>query len=149
MRRSVLLAGVLAMAIAGLGLAQEHPKQPPAQAKAVEATVVGENICLACSLKQERGAAAQCDKYGHRHALKVTSATAAGKDAPEMKGWVLHYLENDDAQPLIKEHHYETLAVKGKVHAAERVLEVVKFEAAKKAEHPEHPKKPEHPEHPK
>lgn len=166
--RTAWMAGVAGLLIAGIALAQEHPEHPkkgPAQpppaasAKVVEATVTGENICLGCTLKKEEGAAAQCAKYGHRHALRVTGATAAGKDLPEMKGWILHYLETDKAQPFVKEHHAETLALKGKVYPAARVLEVDRRETAKKPEgsgpeHPEHPKKPEgsgpeHPEHPK
>ncbi len=152
MKRGILVASLLGMFIAGHALAQEHPEHPkksPAEAKAIAATVVGENVCLGCSLKKEKGAAAQCSKYGHRHALKVIAASAAGKELPEMKGWILHYLETDNGQPMIKEHHGETLTLKGKVYVEERVLEVDKLEETKKSEPPAQPKKPEHPEHPK
>ena len=111
-----------------------------AAAEVIEATVEGENFCLGCSLKKEKGAAAQCKQYGHKHALKVTSATAAGKELPQMKGWILHYLDTDNAQPFIKEHHGETLSMAGKVYTDERVFEVAKMEETKKPEHPEHPK---------
>ncbi|MBI3099483.1 MAG: hypothetical protein HYY93_14835 [Planctomycetes bacterium] len=144
MKRGILLTSLLAMTVAGYLLAQDHPEHPkkqPAEPKVIEATVVGENFCLGCALKKEKGAAAQCSKYGHRHALKVSSATGAGKDLPEMKGWILHYLDTDAAQPLIKEHHGETLTLKGKVYAEERVLEAAAMEEPKKPEHPEHPKK--------
>ncbi len=57
-----------------------------------------------------------------------------------MTGWVLHYLDNDNAQPVIKEHHGETLSMVGKVYTEERVFEVGELAKAKKAEHPEHPK---------
>lgn len=155
--KKVILASLLGIAMVGYVLAQEHPEHPKkpaqpaqkaAQAVVVQAVVTGQNFCLGCALKKAAGAAAQCSKYGHRHALKVTSATVAGKDAPEMKGWVLHYLDTDDGQPYIKEHHDETVTLKGKVYSEARVLEVEKQEAAKKPEHPEHPKKSEHPEHP-
>jgi hypothetical protein len=145
MKKSTFLVGLLALALAGYAFAQEHPEHPKqgrAEGKAEEATIVGENFCLGCSLKTEKGAAAQCSVYGHRHALKVTSATSAGKALPEMNGWILHYLETDNGQPLIKEHHGETVTLKGKVYGAERVLEVSALvEGTKKPEHPEHPKK--------
>lgn len=155
MKRGILLTGLLGIAVAGYAFAQEHPEHPKKQSKkqsaepeVIVATVVGENFCLGCSLKQEQGAASQCSKYGHRHALKVTDATAAGKELPELNGWVLHYLDTDNAQPVIKEHHGEILTLTGKVYGEERVLEVDVLEDVKKAEGPEHPKKPEHPEHP-
>jgi hypothetical protein len=147
-----ILASLLGIGIVGYGLAQDHPDHPdhpkkPAQprqesatAGVIEATVTGENFCLGCTLKAELGAAAQCSKYGHRHALKVTSATAAGKEVPELTGWVLHYLDTDNGQPYIKEHHEKTLTLKGKVYSAVRVLEVDKGGIAQKPEHPEHPK---------
>jgi hypothetical protein len=72
--------------------------------------------------------------------LKVANATAAGKNLPEMKGWILHYLDTDNAQAVIKDHHGETLTLKGKVYIEERVFEVGKPDEAKKPEHPEHPK---------
>ncbi|MBI4881926.1 MAG: hypothetical protein HY812_20055 [Planctomycetes bacterium] len=155
------MASLVALAIAGYALAQDHPatekKQPtgakqPTTASVADSTVTGENICLGCALQHQKGAAAQCSKYGHRHALKVTSASASGEEHPEMEGWVLHYLDTDNAQSVIKEHHGETLTVKGKVYADERVLEVSKVEVSTQPEHPktehpkpEHPKQPEHP----
>ena len=145
--KQVILAGLLGLGITGYMFAQDHPEHPksqpdePTEAKVIAAKVTGENICLGCMLKKEKGAAAQCSKYGHRHALRVTGATEAGKDLPEMKGWVLHYLDTDNGQPFIKEHHSETLILEGQVYTQERVLEVKKQTAAKKPEHPEHPKK--------
>ena len=110
--------------------------------RTIEATVTGSNFCLGCSLKKDLGAGAQCSIYGHKHSLKVTKAVAAGKELPEMNGWVLHYLETDKSQDLINKHHGENLTVTGRIYPNERVLEVASIE-------PEQPKKPEHPEHPK
>ena len=145
-RQSLMSALAVAVMVVSAP-AQEHPEHPKkattTAAAVTEASVTGENFCLGCSLKTSKGAAAQCSKYGHQHALKVTAATVDGKDRPEMTGWVLHYLDTDNAQPVIKEHHSETVTVTGKVYAEERVLEVAKLEDSKKA------KKPEHPEHPK
>lgn len=134
---SLLLAGITA------AIAQEHPehpKKPAAQPSVVQATVVGQNICLGCSLMKEKGAGAQCSKYGHRHALKVTSATAGGKSVAELKGAVLHYLDTDKSQALLKDHHDATVTINGKVYVAERVIEVTATDAGTKPEHPEHPK---------
>ena len=148
--RSTILAYLVGLLTAGAALAQEHPDHPkkdPASTKAdvIEASVTGENVCVGCALKKEQGAAAQCSKYGHRHALRVTSASADGSDLAYMKGWILYYLETDNAQPFIKEHDGETLTLRGKVYTAERMFEVDKQVDAKDAP----PQKSEHPEHPK
>lgn len=146
----VTLAAIAIFGVAAF--AQEHPEHPKkdatagaAKAGVVQATVTGENICLACTLKSEKGAAAQCSKYGHQHVLRVASVTPETPGVPSMTGWILSYLPTDKAQPFIKEHHNETVAFQGKVYVDERVLEIDTPVDAKK----EHPKKPEHPEHPK
>lgn len=151
-----ILASIMGVGIVGYVIAQDHPEHPKkstessqkSASEVVEAVVTGENICLGCSLKKKWDAAAQCSKYGHRHALKVTSASASGEDVPEMEGWVLHYLDTDDGQPYIKGHHEETLTLKGKLYSEVRVLEVDKPVDAKKPEQPEHPEHPEHPKSP-
>jgi hypothetical protein len=143
MKNGILISSLLLLlALAGYASAQEHPEHPkkaPAPSGAVEATLVGENFCLGCALKEEKGASAQCSVYGHRHALRVGTATSGGKEIPEMQGWVLHYLDNDNGQPLIKEHHGETVTLEGKVYGDERVLEVVRLGKGEAPEHPEHP----------
>lgn len=135
--KRILVTCATALLLTGAASAQdhpEHPKNPPPQPAAAEqeapqaavlTTVTGQNFCLGCALKKEQGAGAQCDKYGHRHALKVTNASADGKDQAEMKGWVLTYLDTDKAQPYITGKHEAVVKVKGKVYAQERVLEVV------------------------
>lgn len=149
MKRTIV-ACITGLLFAGAALAQEHPDRPKkdsaavaAKPSVVEATVTGQNICLGCTLKKE-GAGSQCSKYGHQHALKVSSASAKDSDVSYMTGWILHYLETDAAQPFIKEHDAETLILEGKVYTAERVLEVrkqvdAKSAPGKKSEHPEHP----------
>lgn len=149
--RQTLMSALAVAVLAASVPAQEHPEHPKktttatatSQVAVTEATVEGENFCVGCSLKTSKGAAAQCSKYGHQHALKVTSATVDGKEHPEMAGWVLHYLDTDSAQAVIKEHHGETVKMTGKVYSEERIFEVAKLEESKAA------KKPEHPEHPK
>lgn len=146
--KAIILAGLMGIAAAATTWAQEHPEHPTKKATetpksaAIEATVTGENICVGCALK-EHGAAAQCSKYGHQHALRVTAASQNGKDMPEMKGVILYYLTTDSSQALLKEHHAEIVTVKGKIYPAERVLEVLQIEAPKEehSEHPEHPEK--------
>ena len=137
--KAIALASLAVVMIAGTAQAQEHPQQEhprPAEAAAevIEATVTGENICVGCSLQALFGAASQCSVYGHRHALKVTAASAGEEELEELKGWVLHYLPNEKGQPFIDGHHKETLKLTGKVYVEARVLEVQKQE---KTEEPE------------
>lgn len=151
---------VCGLLLAGWAWAQEQKAADAAKPKPITAVIQGEGVCLGCALKKEAGAAAECDKHGHRHALRVSAAIedrgADGEKAlPELKGWVLHYLDTDRAQPFIKGEQKGQISLQGKVYPAERVLEVLsagktaeKPEKAKKPEHPDHPKKPEHPEHP-
>lgn len=125
--RSGILASVIVLLFTGNALAQEHPEHPQAsepKGDVITATITGENFCVGCELKAEHSAAAQCDVYGHRHALRVTSVSGAGDAAPEMEGWVLHYLPNDKGDPFITGHHNETLKLTGKVYVGARVLEV-------------------------
>ncbi len=94
----------------------------------IKATVEGANFCLGCALKKQKGAAAQCSIFGHKHALKVTRAVGKdGKELTGMRGWVLHYLETEKSQDLIKQHHGEELTITGKVYPLERELEVDSF----------------------
>lgn len=142
------LVAVLVLGCAGLALGQKEAD--PATASSIEVTVTGQNICLGCSLKTEKGAGAQCSVYGHKHALRVDSASAGERDLPAMAGWVLHYLETAKSEELINGHHDEGLTIVGTVYPNERVLEVVSVESGPApSEHPDHPKKSEHPDHPK
>lgn len=102
-----------------------------AQDGSSETVVTGQNICLGCSLKKEQGAGAQCSIYGHKHSLRVTSAIVSGKEAPKMKGWVLHYLETKKSEDAIKKHHGQSLTIVGRVYADERVLEVLSLKSDK------------------
>ncbi len=96
----------------------------------INVTLEGKNICLACTLKKEQGAAADCKTYGHRHTLKVEKAyDENGNELKGMEGWVLHYLENDKSEKYITGHHNDILKIKGKVYKNERVLEIEKAES--------------------
>ena len=95
------------------------------------ATLEGENFCLGCNLKKEKGAGAQCSLYGHKHSFKVTKALDEdGKELTGLEGWVLHYLENEKSEKLIDGHHKERLVITGKVYPQERILEVATFKKA-------------------
>ena len=108
--------------------AEEVSKIQTTDSKVVEATVAGTNVCVGCSLKEEKGAGAQCKVYGHKHSLKVSKATDTnGNELSEMTGWLLFYLETDKSTGLINGHHYEDLVIEGKVYADERILEVISF----------------------
>ena len=142
------LVAALVLGCAGLAFAQKGP--PPANAPGVEVTLTGQNICLGCALKADKGAGAQCEKYGHKHVFKVATAVVGGSDMPNMAGMIFHYLETAGSADLIKGRHNETLKIVGKGYPYERTLEVVSVAAAEaEPEHPEHPKGAEHPEHPK
>ncbi len=132
-KRTWMVAAAACLAVAGMLLAQGSGAKdlPPSEGtadlaagKSIEVTVKGENICLGCALKKEKGAGAQCSIYGHKHVLRVSSATAAGEELTAMNGWVLHYLETQTSEDLIKNHHGESLTIIGKVYPNERVLEV-------------------------
>ena len=91
----------------------------------IHASVEGKNFCLGCALKKKKGAAAQCSLFGHKHSLRVTRATGKdGRELAELKGWVLHYLENEKSEALIKEHHGEDVKLSGIIYPQERVFEV-------------------------
>lgn len=143
MRKTLLVSAALAfLAGACASEKKERVTAPAAQAtSAVPApapvatqpvTVVGENYCLGCSLKKEQGAAAQCSIYGHRHALKVESASGAdGKSIEALVGDSLHYLDNDKSATLIKgeDFHKKRVEVKGKLFGPERTLDVAEVKA--------------------
>ncbi|MCC6215884.1 MAG: hypothetical protein IT376_13550 [Polyangiaceae bacterium] len=90
-------------------------------------TVVGENYCLGCTQKKEQGAVAQCIVHGHRHALRVESASGdGGRALPELAGATLHYLDNDQSAPLQKTEslHHRRVEVTGRLFGPERTLQV-------------------------
>lgn len=114
-----VIAMVLVVAVAGQAFAQSP--------SAVGATVVGSDYCLGCTLKKQKGAAAQCSIYGHKHALKVERATASdGRDLGSLAGGTLHYLENDKLKEAFKAGDFngKRIEVTGKLYLDERVIEV-------------------------
>jgi hypothetical protein len=129
--------GVALLLVAGFALAQGYgtkpttAEKPATKAAVVSAIVTGTNSCLGCALKSEKGAAAQCSIYGHRHVLKVSKVVGEdGKTISGTKNWVLHYLETDKSKDLVGGHHGEKLQVTGKVYRDERVIEVASFKPA-------------------
>lgn len=141
MKMSVLRVAVLSLLCASTACQQEAGKSASATAAGSAApqltgnqdlSVIGENLCLGCSLKKEQSAKAQCSVYGHRHALRVESAKSKeGQDLPALGGQTLHYLDNDQSAPLLKEEgfHKKRVEVKGRLFAAERTLEVGEVKA--------------------
>ena len=114
------VAGAASSAIVPSALAAPAPATQPG-------TVVGENYCRGCTLTKEQGAAAQCSLHGHRHALRVESASAdGGRALPELAGATLHYLDNDQSAPLEQTEslHHRRLEVQGKLFGPERTLQV-------------------------
>ncbi len=116
--------------VQGTGVKHEHEHKGETallKVKAIKANLTGQNFCLGCALKKKFGAGAQCSTFGHKHSLRVTKATANGKELPGMQGWVLHYLQTQKSQDLIHKHHGENLSITGTIYPAERVLEVTSF----------------------
>ncbi|HHT9118075.1 MAG TPA: hypothetical protein ACFYD1_05550 [Candidatus Hypogeohydataceae bacterium YC38] len=100
-----------------------------------EVTVYGTNYCLGCALKKTAGAKAQCSVYGHVHSLKIDKAVGAdGKVIESLTGKTLHYLQNDQASPLIKgeQFHGAPVEVKGTVFEDSLTVDVDSFGEPKK-----------------
>ncbi|MBI4951527.1 MAG: hypothetical protein HY908_05805 [Myxococcales bacterium] len=136
-RKIIVLMAALALGI-GAGACGKEPgaaAPPAAPAEALgsgDVTVIGQNVCLGCSLKKEQGARAQCSVYGHRHALRVESImNADGKAIAGLAGQWLHYLDDDTGASLVKgdENHGKRVEVKGHLYAPERVLDVVEVKS--------------------
>jgi YHS domain-containing protein len=129
--KSLLALVVVIALMLPIAAAQDKTEQPKAKG-VYEATVEGTNFCIGCTLKKREGAIAQCKIFGHRHALRVAKAVDKnGKELPEVKGWVLHYLDTEKSQDVLKAHHGEKLTIKGKIYPQERVLEVDSFKETK------------------
>jgi hypothetical protein len=95
-----------------------------------EVTIYGTNYCLGCALKKTAGAKAQCSVYGHVHSLKIDKAVGVdGKVVESLTGKTLHYLQNDQASPLIKgeKFHGAPVEVKGKVFEDSLTIDVNSF----------------------
>lgn len=95
-----------------------------------EVTIYGTNYCLGCALKKSAGAKAQCSVYGHGHSLKIDKAVGVdGKVIKALTGKTLHYLQNDQASPLIKgeQFHGAPVEVKGKVFEDSLTVDVDSF----------------------
>ncbi len=134
---TVITTFVLAAFVVGIAFAQGSGSKSRSEPSGntdngvVEVTVTGNNFCLGCSLKKEKGAGAQCSIFGHKHSLRVTMAIAADNtELVDMQGWILHYLETEKSEELIKGHHGENITITGKVYPEERVVEVDKFKKA-------------------
>ncbi len=83
-----------------------------------QATFDGTLVCLACDLKGNEGARAECKVFGHRHALKT-------KD-----GKYIAFLENKYSKDLIngEKCHNQKITVHGIYHANANMLDVETFE---------------------
>jgi len=103
----------------------------------VKVTVTGENVCVGCLLKKEKGAASQCSAYGHRHGLRIATVgkTYEGHEVKksEHAGAILHYLENDKSKELVTSHHGAKVEVTGTLYKPEYVLEVDSYKVVKAA----------------
>lgn len=114
--------------------AQEHAHETPEavtqatpQLAADEVVVTGQVICLGCSLKQEKGAKAQCSIYGHTNALLMQKViNAEGKHVEAAEGKIYQFLHNDQSDKLITDHSLsgKTMVIVGKIYPEANILEV-------------------------
>lgn len=65
-----------------------------AQAEGKHSTFKGRLVCLACTLKDEDGARAECRNFGHTHALRTSD------------GKFISFLENKYSEELFKGEKY-------------------------------------------
>jgi len=94
---AIIALGVLLLPspLATVARAAEHPGGGQSGKSmvghmALEVEVTGENICLGCTLKKEKGAQPQCSTYGHQNVLRVERLVAGGRDLSTAKGWLPH-----------------------------------------------------------
>jgi len=123
---SILFLALTLFAINPSEARANEPANAAAQATGVAMTIEGVNYCMGCTLKSEKGAAAQCSIYGHRHGLKVTKATKAdGTEVASLVGKTLHYLDNDASKGLVGgEHHGETVTINATVFRKANTVQV-------------------------
>ncbi len=138
-----VVMGLALLCLSPVSLAEEGARKPeadtPKPKAGIKVTVVGRVFCLGCELKEKHGANSYCS-LGHATALEVHKAVGEdGKELPEMRGWVLHYLLTTKTWTLqrkgqFKDHGHigKGLIIKGKVYPAERVLEVESMESSSK-----------------
>jgi len=69
------------------------------QAEGEHSTFKGKLVCLACTLKDEDGARAECRNFGHTHALRTSD------------GKFISFLENKYSEDLFKGEKYRDIEI--------------------------------------
>jgi len=106
--------------------AAEAPKTEKAEATAV--TVTGTNYCVGCSVTNKESAMAECERNGHKMAVKVKEAKdAEGNSVPALKGRVLRYAANDETKTLADRARWgEQVTLEGTLSKSGRQLTIAK-----------------------
>jgi hypothetical protein len=88
-----------------------------AKAEGKHASLEGQLVCLACTIKNEEGARAECRNFGHTHALKTED------------GKFISFLENKYSEDLFKGEKYsgKNISVHGIYHADANLLDVESY----------------------
>ncbi len=107
--------------------AAEAPKTEKAEATAV--TVTGTNYCVGCSVTNKESAMAECERNGHKMAVKVKEAKdAEGNSVPALKGRVLRYAANDGAKTLADRARWgEQVTLEGTISKSGRQLTIAQI----------------------
>lgn len=83
-------------------------------AKGSVVTLSGTNLCVGCEMTTKNSAMGECERRGHRVALKVKDARdAEGKEIAGLKGKTLNYGANAAGKELTKEHVNQQVSLKG------------------------------------
>lgn len=109
------------------GDAQQAQRAEKAEAKSV--TVTGTNYCIGCSVTNKESAMAECERNGHKMAVKVRDAKdVEGKPVPALKGRVLRYAANDDAKTLADRARWgEQVTLEGTISKSGRQLTIAQI----------------------
>ena len=88
-----------------------------AKAEGKHASFEGKLVCLACTLKNDEGARAECRNFGHTHALKTED------------GKFISFLENKHSEDLFKGEKYggKNISVHGVYYADPNLLDVESY----------------------
>ncbi|MBI2844662.1 MAG: hypothetical protein HYX78_14810 [Armatimonadetes bacterium] len=108
--KKLILAVIVALVVAAVAAALNAADSN----KPKDVTLTGTLICMGCELKTQYGAKAQCNVYGHDHALKAAD------------GKIYTFLPNDNSKDLIagKADKSAKITVTGTLFPGSQIVDV-------------------------